>query len=154
MAKVINIPSIPIEEQTPLIKSLLAIVEQLAEQVQHQEETIQQLKDEISILKGEKKRPKFKPSKMEQEAGQDKDHKDEGKDGGKRPGSKKRQKTQQLQIHEEKVCKPSEPIPAGSRFKGTRDFVVQDLVIRAHNIRYRLERWVTPDGKTLVGQLP
>ena len=32
--------------------------------------------------------------------------------------------------------------------------MVQDLVIRAHNIRYRLERWETPDGRTLLGRLP
>lgn len=158
MAKGTNLPNIPEEEQTPLIKSLLGIVEQLAEKVQLQEEEIQQLKDEISVLKGEKKRPTFKPSKMDQEAGKDKDEKDEGKaagkDGGKRSGSEKKHKTPQLKIHDEKVCKPSEPIPAGSRFKGYRNFVVQDLVIRAHNIRYRLERWETPDGETLVGQLP
>ncbi len=158
MAKGINLPNIPEEEQTPLIKSLLGIVEQLAEKVQLQEEEIQQLKDEISVLKGEKKRPTFKPSKMDQEAGKDKDEKDEGKaagkDGGKRSGSEKKHKTPQLKIHDEKVCKPSEPIPAGSRFKGYRDFVVQDLVIRAHNTRYRLERWETPDGETLAGRLP
>ncbi len=158
MAKGINLPNIPEEEQTPLIKSLLGIVEQLAEKVQLQEEEIQQLKDEISVLKGEKKRPTFKPSKMDQEAGKDKDEKDEGKaagkDGGKRSGSEKKHKTPQLKIHDEKVCKPSEPIPAGSRFKGYRNFVVQDLVIRAHNTRYRLERWETPDGETLAGRLP
>jgi hypothetical protein len=158
MAKGTNLPNIPEEEQTPLIKSLLGIVEQLAEKVQLQEEEIQQLKDEISVLKGEKKRPTFKPSKMDQEAGKDKDEKDEGKaagkDGGKRSGSEKKHKTPQLKIHDEKVRKPSEPIPAGSRFKGYRDFVVQDLVIRAHNTRYRLERWETPDGETLAGRLP
>jgi hypothetical protein len=32
--------------------------------------------------------------------------------------------------------------------------VVQDLEIRAHNIRYRLERWETPEGKTLTRRLP
>jgi hypothetical protein len=27
---------------------------------------------------------------------------------------------------------------------------VQDLVLRAHAVRYRRERWITPDGKTVV----
>jgi hypothetical protein len=32
--------------------------------------------------------------------------------------------------------------------------VVQDLIIPPHNTRYRLERWQTPQGDTLMGQLP
>ena len=58
-----------------------------------------------------------------------------------------------LEIHEEKPIAP-EAIPEGSRFKGHEDYVVQDLIIRAHNMRYRLERWQTPEGDTLMGQLP
>ena len=32
--------------------------------------------------------------------------------------------------------------------------MVQDLVIRAHTTLYRLARWVTAEGKSLMGQLP
>ena len=32
--------------------------------------------------------------------------------------------------------------------------MVQDLLIQAHNTRYRLERWQTADGQTLTGKLP
>ena len=32
--------------------------------------------------------------------------------------------------------------------------MVQDLVLRAQVIRYRRERWVTPDGRTMVAALP
>ncbi|MGC1951537.1 MAG: hypothetical protein WA970_02920, partial [Gammaproteobacteria bacterium] len=35
-----------------------------------------------------------------------------------------------------------------------QDYVVQDLTIRPHNIRYRLERWQTPEGQSIIGQLP
>lgn len=59
-----------------------------------------------------------------------------------------------LAIHEEQVIPAAEPVPEGSRFKGYRDYVVQDLVIQAHNTCYRLERWETPDGRTLAGELP
>jgi hypothetical protein len=52
------------------------------------------------------------------------------------------------------VIAPAEAVPEGSRFKGYRDVVVQDLVIRAPNTRYCLERWETPEGRTLMGELP
>ena len=56
-----QLPDIPEEEQTPLVKVLLALLEQFAERIVLLEETNAKLKDEINILKGEKKRPTFKP---------------------------------------------------------------------------------------------
>jgi FtsZ-binding cell division protein ZapB len=150
MSKQVQLPDIPEAAQTPLVKELLGIIAQLAEKVRQHEETITQLQDEIAVLKGEKKRPQFKPSQLDKKTGQD----EEASGEGKRPGSAKRSKTAVLEIHEERVIPPTEPVPAGSRFKGYHDYVVQDLVIQAHNTRYRLERWETPDGQTLTGQLP
>src|ERR1035441_7392749 len=70
-----------------------------------------------------------------------------------RAGSDKRSKTAELVIHAEQIIEPKRRIPKGSRFKGYRDIVIQDLVIRAHNTRYRL-RWLTPKGDYLIGELP
>jgi hypothetical protein len=72
------------------------------------------------VLKGEKKRPRSKPSQLDKKVGWE-----EGALGaGKRPGSEKRSKTALLVIHEEEIIAPAEPVPEGWRFKGYRDVVV------------------------------
>jgi hypothetical protein len=110
------------------------------------------LRDEIAVLKGQKGRPKIKPSRMDKEAGKSKAS--EGKKvRGQRPRSDKPPKTATLEIHEERTIK-AVGVPEGSRFLGYREFTVQDVHIHAHNTRFLLERWSTPDGKVLAAPCP
>jgi hypothetical protein len=138
---------------------LLVFCEVVVDSNYQLQELVGKQADEIAILKGEKKRPQFKPSGMHEEA------KPSGVAAGdrgreqeapkvRRPGSDKKAKTAELKIDQDLVIQPAEPIPPGSRFKGYHDWVVQGLEIRTHNIRYRLARWQTPDGQSLIGQLP
>lgn len=140
----ISVPKILDEERTPLVVLLLEILQQ-------QQEQIQALKDEIAILKGQKPRPKIKPSTLGKNP--DKDDKKDKKDGKKRPGSAKKSKLNEIEIHETKIVK-AENVPPGSRFKDYEDFTVQGLVIKPHNICYRRERWETPQGDSIVAPLP
>lgn len=141
---------------TPLVKKLVAQIDGLLEALQRANGEIQQMRDEIAVLKGQKAKPKFKSSKMDQNTDKEDDEGASPQDGdkSKRAGSAKRSKTAQLQIHEDRVIAPATPVPPDARFKGYRDFVVQGLVIKAHNTRYRLESWLTREGTWLTGQLP
>jgi hypothetical protein len=139
-----QVPILPEGEQPPLVQRLMEIIQQQAE-------LIQQLRDEIATLKGLKPRPKIAPSPLEppptpQPA-------PDPAANRKRPGSDKRAKTAELTIHEVVLVKPRQ-VPPGSRFKGYEDFVVQDLILKPHNVRYRRERWVSPEGITVVADLP
>ena len=140
----VPVPDIAESEQTPLVQRLLEIIHQQAE-------LLQQLRDEIAILKGLKPKPKIAPSPLE--APPSAQPAPPEASNQKRPGSAKRAKTAQLTIHEEVIVKPQQ-LPPGSLFKGYEDFVVQEIILKPHNVRYRRERWVTPDGVTVVAGLP
>ncbi len=133
----------------------------LLQLLREREECIQELSDEIARLKGEKGKPKIKPSRLEPEKKAPEQQEETEEDAPqnkqtkkKRPGSEKRQKTAKLIIHETKVIQPTEQIPPDGEFKGYQDYTVQELNIGAHNIRYRLAIWKTPTGEYLKGKLP
>lgn len=141
-------PTIPAEEKSPFVIQLAAFMEHQGAIIQKQAEEIQQLKDEIARIKNQTPRPDIKPSSL----GKKKKSKTKNSKT-KRPGSKKRHKTAQLEIHDTKPVEP-EHIPDGSEFRYYKSFVVQDLKIEAHNIRYRLKVYETPEGGYISGQLP
>lgn len=139
LPKIPKISELPSEQLTPLVLMLLEICHL-------QQEQLQQLRDEIARLKGEKPKPKIRPSTLEKPS----------RGGEKKPRPKKRRKrskTRELTIHET-VCIPATEIPKGSRFKGYEEFTVQEIRIKIHNVCFRLERWETPSGERLVGKLP
>ncbi|WP_291322555.1 transposase [Desulfonatronospira sp.] len=148
--KLMDLPEIPEDQRTPLSDHLLEIIFAHKEHIQLQNEIIQGLKDEIARLKGEKPKPKIKPSNLGKKPKPDEDN-GQGNIKAKRPGSKKKRK--KLEIHKTVIVAP-ENIPKGSQFKGHEDYFVQDLLIQPYNVRYRLERWVTPSGQSIIGQIP
>jgi len=144
----IQIPEIPEEEKTPTILQLLEIIEQVSVIILSQAEEIQILKDEIARLKGQKPKPKIRPSKLEKDR-----KKKKRSSSGKRAGFRKRQKTPNLVI-DEHIRVPPESIPEGSILKDVQPYTVQGIKIIPRNVCYLLERWQTPDGKNIVGELP
>jgi transposase IS66 family protein len=142
-----ELPDVRPEERTPLVESLLAIVRQLLDRVEQLEVTVQQLRDENAILKGQKPRPKISPSRLESPspAPPPKD--------GKRPGSDKRSKNKQLIIPEDVRLHPDH-LPPGAVLKDYEPYVVQELTIQAKATRYLRARYELPDGGSVLAPLP
>jgi Transposase IS66 family len=124
---------------------LKGLVIQLFERMAELERTVAAQRDEIARLKGGPGRPVIKPSGMEKatEPKSDRPSADRPKRGPTRT---------KLTIHEKKTVKV--PTPAGARFKGYTSYLVQDLILRAHVVEFRCERWVTSDGTLLTAPLP
>ena len=126
---------------------LEAVLVELSGKVVTLEKVVGEQREEIARLKGLKGRPVIKPSKPS------------GMDQGTEPAKPaKREKrrfrgkvTPRVSI-EDQVVKVA--VPEGSRFKGYEPFLVQDLVISAKATCYQRERWVTPDGRTILAPLP
>ena len=108
-------------------------------------QTVAELREEIARLKGLKGRPNIKPSGMDKGTEPPKPAKKEKLRRG-------RGKVTPRVVVEEKVI--TTEIPPESRFKGYGPFLVQDLVISVNATRYQRERWVTPDGRTILAPLP
>jgi hypothetical protein len=134
---------VPAEERTPLVDRLLRVIEE-------QQAAMRAMRDEINRLKGLPPRPTIRASTLNAPH-PDPSHKK--KHRGKRPGSAKLQKTGELTVHET-IPVPLEGLPEGTRQNGHEDFVVQDLKIEAHNVRYQRLRYLLPDGTSRTAPLP
>ena len=135
------------------LDELHELVAALLERVAALETENAALRDENARLKGLKGRPKIKPSGMEAKAGASTTttSKRRGKGMRRADGSSKNSR-RVLAVSEEQRLEVE--VPPGSRFKGFEDFVVQDLRLEGRVIRYRRERWLTPDGRTVTAPLP
>jgi hypothetical protein len=129
------------EDLLALVASLQQELAALREENHRLREENQALRDEVARLKGQKGKPTISPSRLY------------SKKRKKRRGRHGRGDGGPLRIDRTEVVEAKE-VPDGSRFKGYANFDVQELVIKAERIRYRLARWLTPFGTMVTGELP
>lgn len=126
--------------EIPFVQQLILIIER-------QSKEIEELKAEIRRLKGHPGKPNIKPSTLEK-GREDKLEKEAGK-----TQRVKRSKKANLPIDQEKKIEAKD-VPKGSKFKGYKRVIIQDIEINRKNTLYLLETWCTPEGKYIYGQLP
>ena len=126
----------------PFVQGLILILEKQAKE-------IEELKAEIRMLKEHPKKPNIKPSSLEKPPEISLDDTNEIYKRHK----EKRAKKPSLPIDKTERIKANN-VPIGSKFKGYKKVIIQELIIKRENILYELEIWCTPEGKYIYGQLP
>ena len=133
---IINNFIIPESDKNPTVFELLEVIS-------NQSVEIEKLKAEVTRLKKHPQKPKLKPSKIGQtdtSIGQKrKNVKNDSRD-------KKDNHKKNIEIHETVRLAPPN-IPEGSKLVKSRPYTIQNIIIKANNIRYLREIWQTPDGK-------
>ena len=167
-----EIAELKISTAETILKKLLNIIERLVGNQQAQEIELQELRDEVNRLKGEQGKPDIKPSKKpdgdisseterkEAEANANNDSiTDVGAADSEGEIKKKRQRDKKLpkiKIDREQICSLNKDgLPDDLIFKDYQDVVIQNLIIKTDNVKYRREVYYSPSQhKTYLAALP
>src|SRR5918994_1893878 len=142
-------PTPPLDLDAVSLEDLKKLVVQLLVEVTALRAENQQLRAENARLKALPKKPKLAPG---------------GMDKATEPDKRARTKEARRQRRNRQSGRRTPPVteertlvieaPVGSRRRGFEPFTVQDLILAPQVIRFRRERWVTPDGQQIVAPLP
>jgi hypothetical protein len=139
----------PLDLDALSLADLKKLVVQLLTRVAVLEEENQRLREEIARLKALPKRPQLAPGSL-----------DKASERGLSPRSKRPSRRRHHRQSGRRTPPVTEErtlvveVPPGSHRRGFEPYTVQDLVLTPHIIRFRRERWVTPDGQEIVAPLP
>ena len=139
----------PLDLDALSLDELRKPVVQLLRRVAVLEEENQRLRAEVARLKGLPKRPKLAPGSLDQ-ASKSGPALQSQKRARRRPKRQSGRRTPPVTEDRTLVVE----VPPGSHRRGFETFAVQDLVLIPQVIRFRRERWVTPDGHAIVAPLP
>jgi len=141
-------------------RTLLNLVEVLAEANLELQKTNQKLKDEINRLKGEQGKPDIRnQTKDKSNSTGNTNHSSESyrkNHGGQKKHKLKMCKKQTINIDRRVICKlDNDSLPDDAIFKGYEKRVLQDLKIITDNVEFSLATYYSPLlKKTFIAQLP
>jgi hypothetical protein len=137
-----NLDALSLDELKKLVVQLLVEVTALREENQ-------QLRAENARLKDLPKKPKLAPGGMDKATEPDKRARTKQ---ARRQRCKRQSGRRTPPVTEERTLVVE--APAGSRRRGFEPFTVQDLILTPQVIRFRRERWLTPEGQEITAPLP
>ena len=127
------------------IRALLSLVEELAAENRVLRAENQQLRDELTRLKGGQGRPKMPPGKS---VSGSTDYSSEQERRAPPKTWQKQGKQDRLRIDRtERVAVDPATLPADAVFKGYETVVVQDLVLRTDTVAFEQELWYSPSQR-------
>jgi hypothetical protein len=127
------------------IRALLNLVEEQASEIRALRVENQQLRDELTRLKGGQGRPKIPPGKT---AGGSTDYSSEQERRTAPKTWQKRGKQDRVRVDRtERVVVDPATLPADAELKGYERVVVQDLVLRTDTVAFEVAVWYSPSER-------
>jgi hypothetical protein len=148
----LDLSGIKDERARALIIRLLNLLEDVTADLRAAQAENQRLRDEIARLKGGPGQPEIKPHKPRSSR---KDVSSEKERRQPKAWSKSR-KAKAILIDREQVLEVDrDTLPADAEFKGYEEVVVQDVIFRTDNVRFRKEKFYSAsEEKTYLAPLP
>jgi len=127
-------------------ESLIQIVLNLQEEIHDHRIALQELKDELRRLRGEKGRPRLNPAVPDEAS----------KEQSKRRTAQGRKSGKIITVtRRERLAIDQRILPNDAVFKGTRKILIQDIKILTDNVEFEIERFYSPsEKKTYEASLP
>ena len=148
----LDLRGIPDEPTRALVLRLLNLIETVTADLRAAQVENQRLRDEINRLKGEQGQPPTKPNVP---PAPPTDHSSEQERHVPR-ARVKRAKNATIMIDREQILtRDPASLPPDAQFKGYEDVIVQDVLIRTENVRFRKAQYYAPStGHTYRAPLP
>jgi hypothetical protein len=143
-----------------MVRAIMAMrnkVEEQEQEIKKYKTEVQQLKDTINRLKGEKGKPDIKPPKDKKDDNDDQSNTGSKNNSGKnnknnRSGSKK----DKIKITRTILVEINKStLPEDAEYKGTREITIQDIKINLDNVKFVIPVYYSPsEGKNYEGKIP